>query len=196
MAHAFYTFEKIKSQQNGWSFRGFAAVPDSMNPDRRWSGDDEDMVHTVGSGFDLVVIEDRFSIGADYLFVRSRGKTDMTLGSAIASSDPDEPDLSFPKTKSTLHTVNVHGDYKLTESLSTRLGYTYARLKSDDWAFERSLIQGMFVGYVALLFTGIFGHSMMRETWYLYAALGLATLRIYVNHRPDLNQAARRELLR
>lgn len=66
----------------------------------------------------------------------------------------------------------------------------------DEWAFERALVQGMFVGYVALLFTGIFGHSMMRETWYVYAALGLATLRIYVRHRPRLDPAYRAELLR
>jgi MtrB/PioB family decaheme-associated outer membrane protein len=134
MAHVFYTFEKIKSQQNGWSFLGF--VPDWEDPDRRWSGDDEDKVHTVGCGFDLVVLEDQFSIGADYLYVRSRGKTDMTLGSAIASIDPDNPDLAFDKVISKLHTVNVHGDYKLTENLSTRLGYTYANLESNDWAFH------------------------------------------------------------
>jgi predicted porin len=60
----------------------------------------------------------------------------MTLGSVIASSDPDEPDLPFPKVVSKLHTVNVHGDYKLTENLSTRLGYTYANLESNDWAFH------------------------------------------------------------
>jgi probable O-glycosylation ligase (exosortase A-associated) len=68
--------------------------------------------------------------------------------------------------------------------------------EDDDWDFERALIQGMFAGYVALLFTGIFGHSMMRETWYLYAALGLATLRIYVDARPDLDPEKRAALLR
>jgi opacity protein-like surface antigen len=133
MAHVFYTFEKIKSQQNGNSL---AAVKDWENSDRNWSGDDEDEVHTVGCGFDLEVIEDRLSVGADYLFVRSRGKTDMTLGSDIESGDPDFPDLPFPKVISKLHTVNVHGDYKLTENLSTRLGYTFAKLESNDWALD------------------------------------------------------------
>ena len=66
----------------------------------------------------------------------------------------------------------------------------------DDWSFERSLIQGMFAGYVALLFSGIFGHSMMRETWYLYAALGLATIRIYLKYHPELSSETRAALLR
>jgi O-antigen ligase len=66
-----------------------------------------------------------------------------------------------------------------------RLNRRTARMLADDddWSFEYALVQGMFAGYVALLFTGIFGHSMMRDTWYLYAALGLATQRIYLAER-------------
>jgi MtrB/PioB family decaheme-associated outer membrane protein len=129
MAHAFYTFEKIKSEQNGNSL---TFIKDWEDSDRNWSGDDEDKVHTVGCGFDLEVIEGRLSVGADYLFVRSRGKTDMSLGSAIAMAD----DLPFPKVVSKLHTVNVHANYKLTDNLSTRVGYTYANLDSNDWALD------------------------------------------------------------
>lgn len=66
----------------------------------------------------------------------------------------------------------------------------------DEWAFEHTLLQAMFAGYVALLFTGVFGHSMMRSTWYVYAALGLATLRIYLQHRPNLDPSIRADLLR
>ena len=65
----------------------------------------------------------------------------------------------------------------------------------DEWAFEHTLLQAIFAGYVALLFTGIFGHSMMRSTWYIYAALGLATLRVYLQHRPNLDSSIRANLL-
>jgi O-antigen ligase len=77
---------------------------------------------------------------------------------------------------------------------------TAAQLEADEdpeaWSYERTLVNGMFAGYVALLFTGIFGHSMMRETWYVYAALGLATLRIYLAERPGIGASERAELMR
>ena len=57
-----------------------------------------------------------------------------------------------------------------------------------DWAFEQALITAIFAGTICLLFTGIFGHSLMRRTWYVYAALGLATLRLYIRAHPELTR--------
>jgi O-antigen ligase len=77
---------------------------------------------------------------------------------------------------------------------------TAAMLEADDdpdeWTYERALLQGMFAGFVALLFTGIFGHSMMRDTWYLYAALGLVVARLYLQARPEISEQVREKLLR
>jgi O-antigen ligase len=50
---------------------------------------------------------------------------------------------------------------------------------AKDWQFEQALLLALFTGTVVLLTTGIFGHSLMRRTWYLYAALGLSTWRIH-----------------
>jgi O-antigen ligase len=46
------------------------------------------------------------------------------------------------------------------------------------WRVERAVIEGIFGGLVVLLVAGVFGHSLYRRTWYLYAGLGLAMWRI------------------
>lgn len=65
-----------------------------------------------------------------------------------------------------------------------RLNRRTARMLRDlrpDWKFERALLEAMFAGLCCLLVSGIFGHSMLRETWYIYAALGLAVHRLHVD---------------
>ncbi|MCK4414330.1 MAG: O-antigen ligase family protein [Candidatus Eisenbacteria sp.] len=51
------------------------------------------------------------------------------------------------------------------------------------WGFERILLLGLFAGLAVLLISGIFGHSLLRRTWYIYAGTGLAVLRIYSRDR-------------
>lgn len=48
------------------------------------------------------------------------------------------------------------------------------------WRFEREVLNALFAGFVVLLVTGLFGHSMLRRTWYLYAALGVSVWRLYL----------------
>jgi O-antigen ligase len=43
---------------------------------------------------------------------------------------------------------------------------------------EFALLRGIFAGFVALMVTGVFGHSLLRRTWYIYAAVDLAILRM------------------
>ncbi|MBP1679482.1 MAG: O-Antigen ligase [Bacteroidetes bacterium] len=49
----------------------------------------------------------------------------------------------------------------------------------DRWRFESALLKAVFAGFVVLLVSGIFGHSLFRYTWYVYAGLSLCVLRIY-----------------
>lgn len=50
--------------------------------------------------------------------------------------------------------------------------------RRDEFWFEETTLRGLTAGLIALLVTGIFGHSLMRETWYLYGAIIVATLRM------------------
>jgi len=79
--------------------------------------------------------------------------------------------------------------------LNRRTERQMSKEKDNGWAFERALLTGMFGGFIALLFTGIFGHSLTRDTWYLYSALGLATLRIYISERPELAADLRERIM-
>jgi probable O-glycosylation ligase (exosortase A-associated) len=49
----------------------------------------------------------------------------------------------------------------------------------ERWGLERTVLRGLLVGFVVLIVSGIFGHSLLRYTWYVYAALGLSILRLY-----------------
>lgn len=54
----------------------------------------------------------------------------------------------------------------------------------EQWDLERVVLAGLYAGYVVLLWTGIFGHSLLRDTWYVYAAIGVVMWRLYVDRVP------------
>lgn len=64
---------------------------------------------------------------------------------------------------------------------------TLKTLRRDrpGWRFEMSLLQGMHAGLLCLITSGIFGHSMLRETWYIYGAFGLAIYRLHIDLPPE-----------
>jgi len=63
-----------------------------------------------------------------------------------------------------------------------RLNRRAARLLAadDGWRVEGTLLKAVFAGFLVMLVSGIFGHSLLRDTWYVYAGLGLCVLRIYL----------------
>jgi MtrB/PioB family decaheme-associated outer membrane protein len=125
--HAFYNFQKIEAHQNSISWSDDTTAFDT---DRRWTSRSRDIFHTVGAGFDVDAIPDRLTIGVDYLFAKSRGKIDTDVGSALT------PMLPFPDNNTRLHDIRVHGDVRITEHLSTRLGYLFEKYHSSDWAID------------------------------------------------------------
>jgi len=50
-------------------------------------------------------------------------------------------------------------------------------------AITRSILNGVFIGLIVLLVSGIFGHSLLRRTWYVYSALVVAVSRTYAAER-------------
>lgn len=53
-----------------------------------------------------------------------------------------------------------------------------------DWRWESAVLAALFAGFLVLIVSGVFGHSLYRRTWYIYAALGLAVYRIYRAQAP------------
>lgn len=64
---------------------------------------------------------------------------------------------------------------------------TRARLATlgRAWRWEYALMGALFAGFMVLLISGVFGHSLYRRTWYVYAGLGLAVYRILGSEKPE-----------
>lgn len=61
--------------------------------------------------------------------------------------------------------------------LNRRAARLVARM-GRDWRWESAILTALFAGFLVLIVSGVFGHSLYRRTWYIYAALGLAVFRI------------------
>ena len=55
------------------------------------------------------------------------------------------------------------------------------RSRGDAWKFETAVLDGLMAGFVCLLVAGMFGHSLLRATRYVFAAIGLAVHRVEVD---------------
>ena len=54
-----------------------------------------------------------------------------------------------------------------------------------SWRTEAAVLDGVFAGLCFLLVFSIFGHTMMRPTWYVLAAVGLAVYRLHHDLPPE-----------
>jgi MtrB/PioB family decaheme-associated outer membrane protein len=134
-AHGFYSYEDIKSNQNGWQFDDAAQAEEF---DYRWSASDRNRIHTAGGGAEVKLLDGKLGLGADFTWSRARGQIDPTVEQLLAndSDRPNNPDPAFPKVTSTLHTVRAHADYELLENMTLKLGYLFEKMRWEDWGFD------------------------------------------------------------
>ena len=69
------------------------------------------------------------------------------------------------------------------------------RARGVRWRFETAVLDGLLGGFFALLVTGMFGHSLLRSTWYIFAAMGLAIYRVAIDSPPEAGEAPTGEAL-
>jgi probable O-glycosylation ligase (exosortase A-associated) len=60
----------------------------------------------------------------------------------------------------------------------------------ERWPWEEALVGALFTGFIVLFVSGIFGHSLFRRTWYVYAALGLVLARLSRGHSTPPSELA------
>lgn len=65
------------------------------------------------------------------------------------------------------------------------------RGRGDEWRFEAGVADGVMAGIVFLLAASIFGHSLYRSTWYIFAAVGLALYRLAIDPEASSASAAK-----
>jgi len=127
--YAFYNYERRITDSQGLEYGN---VVQALDPTREWSSKEKVHTHTAGAGFNLDIIRDRLGFGVDYLFARSVGaiNTVRAPGSTLAVPAP------FPDLLSKQHNVSVHADYRFTDQFSMRVGYLFADLETNDWAYD------------------------------------------------------------
>lgn len=125
--HGFYTIQEIDFRQVGRNFG--SVVAQVQDPNRNWRIDHDDDTDTMGTGFNLSMMDHRVTINGTYSFSVSNIATDIEAGPALTPPAVDLPDL-----KTRLHSVELSGQYRVTEQLSVGIGYQYEIYKSEDFA--------------------------------------------------------------
>jgi hypothetical protein len=107
----------MKSQQAGSEQ---VAQPD-------WWARNDDDTDVLGVAIRHVVIEDKFDLGADLAFTRSR--SDVELETAAGNS-------LFPSAKTSRDSFKIFGTYRLRDNLSLTASYWHERYRSQDWRLD------------------------------------------------------------
>lgn len=111
-------YENIESEQTGSEL---FASPD-------WQASNTDNFHTIGAGFRIRQIGDKFDLQMDY--TRSDGTSEINLVSA--SSGPSR----FPDIKSTLDYFRFKLSYHRSNRLDLTMHLRYQSFSAEDWALE------------------------------------------------------------
>ncbi len=132
-SHAFYTHDVFKSANAGAQDKSLT-IPD-------WSAELEDTINSAGLGFNLNKFLDKWDLGADLIYTRSRGKihminntTNPTNPDSIA--DPDDPTQQFPDLKTSLTSLQLWTNYRYSGAISYRFSYWYEDYSSEDWTVD------------------------------------------------------------
>jgi len=128
--HAFVSWERLDSDQSGFSFRGGGnQASDLNNPERFWLVEHEDRILTSGAGFQRSFFDDQLDLRADLVFARATAELDITTGSAL-SSEP-LPDIS-----NRLRSIMIRLDYRLTNATTLKLSFWNEDFRVRDWALD------------------------------------------------------------
>lgn len=115
--HFFANRQEIKSTQRGsQSF----STPD-------WTGQNRDVIDTVGIGVKHAAIKDKLDIGADYLVSRSRSEISVDTG----ASNP-----AFPNITASLDSLKLYANYRVSDRLSLLGSWWNERYDSANWMLE------------------------------------------------------------
>jgi MtrB/PioB family decaheme-associated outer membrane protein len=120
-ASAYYTYEKLSSDQNGLEW---ITVPPVSSP---WTSSDRNLTQTFGLGVNWKAIPDKLDLGADVVYSEFSGKIRYA----------DSTDL--PELSSSLFALGLRGAYLLKDRLTLRGAIWYENYEEDDWAKSASV---------------------------------------------------------
>ncbi|WP_435099462.1 MtrB/PioB family decaheme-associated outer membrane protein [Arhodomonas sp. AD133] len=117
-AYGFLSHQRIDSELQG------SDTADEPN----WRADFRDTIRSAGVGMKFNdLFTEGFDAGIDYTYTWARGDIDM---------DKRTTTTSFPNLDSRLHSFQLFGDYRISESTAVRLDYWYEQYRSDDFFID------------------------------------------------------------
>ena len=124
--YAYYTRDLIKSEQAGREAEAVqsGSLTERYGPD--WFGRTDDTMDNFGLGLQWQEILPKLDVGADYVYSRGKGMTELQ----IAGATP------FPNIKTVLNSFKLYGQYNHTRNLAFRLRYWHEEYDSEDWSLE------------------------------------------------------------
>ena len=121
---AYYTFEKIKSDQAG-SESGL------LTPD--WFAQLDDRFITLGVGGEIRDIRGKVDLGMDYVFSKSTGESELNTSDTVSSAASLG---QYPDLETILNSLKIHARYNYSETLALKLSYWYQHYDADNWALD------------------------------------------------------------
>ena len=96
-----------------------------------WRTDTEDKIHTIGTGIDWNVIEDKFNLKVDFTY--SQASTHYTQWGGPNINDPP---IQLPDVDTDWLNVSLTGDYKIKENMTARFRYMFEHMSTDDFTLD------------------------------------------------------------
>jgi MtrB/PioB family decaheme-associated outer membrane protein len=93
-----------------------------------WIAENDDEFSTIGAGFNIRQIADRFDLQLDY--TRSEGTSEINIDSASALPE------QFPDLETTLDYLRLRLAFEQSAKLEWNLNVRYQSFKAEDWALE------------------------------------------------------------
>jgi MtrB/PioB family decaheme-associated outer membrane protein len=128
--YAFYTYEHLRSDQDGLQFSGGAVkLTQASDPARDWSATHRDRMDTIGGGVAKTLIKNTLDLGADYVYAKSKSEVDVTAGSSLTTAP-------LPVSITRLNSLGVYGKYKMRQDMALKARYWIEKFRSTDWAAD------------------------------------------------------------
>jgi hypothetical protein len=124
--YTYYTHDLIKSEQAGREAEAAqsGSLTERYGPD--WFAHSDDTLDNFGLGIQWQDILPKLDIGADYVYSKGRGETELLLAGATP----------FPDIKTQLHSLKLYAKYKYTRNMAFMLRYWHEEYNSEDWALD------------------------------------------------------------
>jgi hypothetical protein len=126
-ATAYYSLERIKFDLTGY----LMGTINLSNPAQNWNTANRDLIHTAGVKFDWDAIPDMVKLGAGYYLSDGTSRI-ASFGTNFAALMNTAP---LADVRDVTHNVNLTGDYKVRPDTTLRVGYTFQRHRTTDWAY-------------------------------------------------------------